>query len=55
MYLAIPFRRPFPTESDYSHHHSPWWQLNYAHKYLWPRTLHAFAARVVGVEGIELR
>ncbi len=37
VYFAIPFRRPYPSESDYSHHRSPWWQLNYSHKYLHPR------------------
>lgn len=47
LYLAIPFRRPFATESDYSHHRSPWWEINYGHKYLWPRTL---AERGSGLE-----
>lgn len=37
VYLAIPFKRPLLTESDFSHHRTPWWQLNYGHKYLWPR------------------
>lgn len=30
-------RRPRPTESDYSHRQTPFWQLNYVDKYLWPR------------------
>lgn len=37
VYLAIPFRYPFRTESDFTYASSPWWQLNYAHKYLRPR------------------
>lgn len=38
VYFLIPLRRPWPTEADYSHHTTPWWQLYYLHKYLWPRT-----------------
>lgn len=38
VYFLIPFRRPWPTEADYSHHSTPRWQLYYLHKYLWPRT-----------------
>ncbi len=34
LYLLNPKRRPLPTESDYSHHTSPWWELYYASKYL---------------------
>ena len=33
-WLLWPLRRPMPTESDYSHHNTPWWQLYYANKYL---------------------
>jgi poly-gamma-glutamate synthesis protein (capsule biosynthesis protein) len=36
VYLAIPFRRPFPTESDYSHRRTPWWQIYYVHRYVRP-------------------
>jgi poly-gamma-glutamate capsule biosynthesis protein CapA/YwtB (metallophosphatase superfamily) len=37
VYLLFPFKYPFKTESDYSHHKSPWWQLYYSHKYLRPK------------------
>ncbi len=33
-WLLWPLRRPLPTESDFSHHKSPWWQLYYGNKYL---------------------
>ena len=34
VYIYNPLRRPLPTESDYSHHKSPWWELYYCSKYL---------------------
>ena len=34
IYIYNPLRRPLPTESDYSHHNSPWWELYYVSKYL---------------------
>jgi poly-gamma-glutamate synthesis protein (capsule biosynthesis protein) len=34
IYLIIPFKYPWPTESDYSHRLTPYWHLNYSHKYL---------------------
>lgn len=34
IYIYNPPRLPLPTESDYSHHRSPWWELYYASKYL---------------------
>lgn len=34
MYLYNPQRRPLHTESDYTHHKSPWWELYYTSKYL---------------------
>ena len=34
MYLYNPQRRPLHTESDYTHHKSPWWELYYISKYL---------------------
>ena len=34
IYVYNPHRRPLPTESDYSHHNSPWWELYYTSKYL---------------------
>ncbi len=32
-YIYYPFRHPLPTESDYSHHNSPTWELYYCSKY----------------------
>ncbi len=34
VYIYNLLRRPLPTESDYSHHKSPWWELYYVSKYL---------------------
>lgn len=36
-YLAFPLPFPSDTESDYSHHTTPWWQIYYCHKYLRPK------------------
>lgn len=33
-YAFYPWKRPLPTESDYSHKRSPWWQLYYSSKYV---------------------
>ena len=33
-YIYNPLRRPLPTESDYSHHKSPWWEIYYSSKYI---------------------
>jgi len=32
-YIFFPNRLPFPTESDYSHHNTPIWELYYCSKY----------------------
>lgn len=32
-YVYYPFKHPLPTESDYSHHNTPTWQLYYCSKY----------------------
>lgn len=32
-YIYYPFKHPLPTESDYSHHNSPSWELYYCSKY----------------------
>jgi hypothetical protein len=48
VYLALPLPFPSVTESDYSHHRTPWWQLYYSHKYLRPKRR---AARGSGLEG----
>lgn len=37
VYLLFPLPFPFATESDYTYHRSPWWQLYYSHKYLRPK------------------
>jgi hypothetical protein len=37
LYLILPIPYLFPTESDYTYHRAPWWQLYYCHKYLHPR------------------
>ena len=34
VWLLWPLRYPLPTESDYSHHKTPWWHLYYCNKYL---------------------
>ncbi len=34
IYIFNPFRKPILTESDYSHHISPWWELYYISKYI---------------------
>lgn len=36
LYSFSPLKRPFPTESDYTYHRTPWWQLYYSSKYLSP-------------------
>jgi poly-gamma-glutamate synthesis protein (capsule biosynthesis protein) len=36
VYLALPLPFPLHTESDYSHHSTPWWEIYYGHKYLRP-------------------
>ena len=36
LYTFSPFKRPLPTESDYTYHKTPWWQLYYSSKYLCP-------------------
>ena len=33
-FIYNPLRRPLPTESDYTHHTSPWWELYYCSKYI---------------------
>lgn len=35
-YLALPILYPLRTESDYSYHRTPWWEIYYGHKYLRP-------------------
>lgn len=37
VYLIWPQPYPSKTESDYSYHHTPWWQIYYSHKYLRPK------------------
>ena len=37
VYLIWPQPYPSKTESDYTYHHSPWWQIYYSHKYLRPK------------------
>jgi hypothetical protein len=37
VYLALPLPFPASTESDYSYHTTPWWQIYYCHKYLRPK------------------
>jgi len=32
-FLLWPLKHPLPTESDYSHHSTPWWHLYYSKKY----------------------
>jgi poly-gamma-glutamate synthesis protein (capsule biosynthesis protein) len=36
LFMRNPFKRPFLTESDWTHHTVPWWQLYYSSKYLFP-------------------
>jgi poly-gamma-glutamate capsule biosynthesis protein CapA/YwtB (metallophosphatase superfamily) len=36
LYVFSPYKRPFPTESDYTYHKTPWWQLYYSSKYVNP-------------------
>ncbi|NLG19468.1 MAG: CapA family protein [Fibrobacter sp.] len=36
LYVYSPFKRPFLTESDWTYHKAPWWQLYYSSKYLSP-------------------
>jgi poly-gamma-glutamate synthesis protein (capsule biosynthesis protein) len=35
-YVFSPYKHPLPTESDWTYHCSPWWQLYYSSKYLSP-------------------
>ena len=37
IYLVVPQPYPSLTESDYTHHTTPWWQIYYCHKYLRPK------------------
>ncbi len=41
LYVISPLKRPFPTESDWTTHKTPWWQLYYSSKYLSPVKLPA--------------
>lgn len=34
LYILNPDRKPLPTESDYSHRKSPWWELYYSSRYI---------------------
>jgi poly-gamma-glutamate synthesis protein (capsule biosynthesis protein) len=34
--MSNPFKRPFLTESDWTHHKAPFWQIYYGSKYLFP-------------------
>ncbi|MBN1604072.1 MAG: CapA family protein [Chitinispirillaceae bacterium] len=36
LFMSNPFKRPMLTESDWTHHFSPFWQIYYASKYLYP-------------------
>ncbi len=48
IYLVLPLPYPSATESDYTYHRSPWWQIYYSHKYLRPKRR---AAKGSGLEG----